>query len=147
MVARRALYLVLSVWSLPWFLLVAADQRLLLRAHDADQPEHLAMAMGAWIVAVACTPVALAAIVLIAFVWPRAAAAVRREIVAWFAVLAVAGANAFAVLSGASHHATLPGRIAAGWVDFGLQAILLVLPLWFFAVSFARRRPPEVSAA
>jgi hypothetical protein len=145
MVARRALYVVLSVWSLPWFLLVAADQRLLLRAHDADQPEHLAVAMGAWIVAVGCTPLAFAAILLVAFLWTRTPP-IRRELVTWFALLVLAGANFIVVLSGGSHHATLTGRIVAGWIDVALNGSLVVLPLWFLAASFARRHV-RISAA
>ncbi len=145
MVARRALYLVLSVWSLPWFLLVAADQRLLLRAHDADQPEHLAVAMGAWIVAVGCTPLALAAIVLVAFLWNRLHQ-IRHELVTWAALLALAGVNFVVLLSGGSHHATLTGRIVAGWIDVALNGALVVLPLWFLAASFARRHA-GISAA
>ena len=141
MIARRALYVLLSVWSLPWFLLVAADQRVLLRAQDvADTPEHFAIAMGTWIVAVGCAPFALAALVLVVFVWGRTPAPVHRQIVAWFGLLAVVAANTFASLAGASRHATLGGRLLAGWIDVGLQASLLLLPLAFLAGSLLRRR-------
>jgi hypothetical protein len=138
MVARRVLYLILAVWSVPWFLLVASDQRRLILAQDPGAaPEHVGLAMFTWLVFVGCVPFALTAIVLTIYVWGRGPPALRRELAAWFALLVLVATNV--VTFGASFRPMGGSRVVVGWIDVALQASLVLLPLVFFAASLAAR--------
>jgi hypothetical protein len=130
MFMRRILYSIWIAWTLPWICFSKGNIDIYSTGTWGDPPDHLYMALVGSFALLWGVPCGLGAIGASVHVWRRSGPGPRRQIVAWFALLALL----FAYDS--SGKTSLEQRLFIAYADLALQACLVLLPAAFFIATF-----------